>query len=52
MGNKTSGTEMVHIITKLPATVTRLVTMCTTSVDRLTVTTSMSYDTREMMSPA
>ena len=38
----TSGGDMMSIIIKLPSTVTRLVTICTTSVERLTVTTSMS----------
>ena len=39
---KTSGMEMVHIITKLPITVIRLVMIWITSVDRLVDTTSIS----------
>ena len=35
-----------------PTTVTRLVSICTTSVAMQVLTTSMSYETRLMMSPA
>ena len=38
----TKGMETVHIIMKLPTTVTRLVRMETRSVDRLVHTTSIS----------
>ena len=38
----TRGMEMVHIRMKLPTTVTRLVSIWITSVDRHSATTSMS----------
>ena len=48
----TSGGEMTSIIASEPATVTRPVRICTRSAEMHVVTTSMSYDTRLMMSPA
>ena len=40
--HSTSGGEMMHIIVKLPATVTTLVRIWITSVDRQVLTTSTS----------
>ena len=40
--HSTRGREMAHIMTKEPATVTRAVRICTTSVAREVETTSIS----------